>query len=136
MRQAHLVSCQKKSDGTYHSIAVIVRLFNMAICVKTQQKLKALTLLSTFIVLVKKDTHSEYRRKAYETTMLMSPIVFSPMTKAPTPNKNKTKTPPKLDYTTIADRLRTVRWSNNSNLTGVVKPVYERSTFPLTATAV
>ena len=47
------------------------------------------------------------------------------------------KTPPKnVDYTTIADRLRTVSWSNNSHPPGVVKPNYERSTFPLTATAV
>ena len=41
-----------------------------------------------------------------------------------------------FDYTAIADRLRTVSWSNSSYPTGVVKPVYERSTFPLTATAV
>ena len=41
-----------------------------------------------------------------------------------------------FDYTTVADRLRTVSWSNSSYPTGVVKPVYERSTFPLTATAV
>ena len=47
--------------------------------------------------------------------------------------KNATKN---FDYTTIADRLRTVSWSNSSYHTGVVKPVYERSTFPLTATAV
>ena len=40
-----------------------------------------------------------------------------------------------FDYTTIADRLRTVRSSNNSHPTGVVQLVYERSTFPLTATA-
>ena len=40
-----------------------------------------------------------------------------------------------FDYTTIADRLRTVSWSNSSYPTGVVKPVYERSTFPLTETA-
>ena len=65
------------------------------------------------------------------------------MTKAPTPTekskkqrdniKNATKN---LDYTTIADLLKTVSWSNSSHSTGVVKPVYERSTFPLTATAV
>ena len=65
------------------------------------------------------------------------------MTKAPTPTekskmqrdntKNATKN---FDYTTIADRLRTVSWSNSSHSTGVVKPVYEHSTFPLTATAV
>ena len=41
-----------------------------------------------------------------------------------------------FDYTTIAERLRTVSRSNSSHPTGVVKSVYERSTFPLTATAV
>ena len=70
-------------------------------------------------------------------------IWFSPVTKTPSPteqskkqmwqHKNATKN---FDYTTIADRLRTVSWSNSSHPTGVVKPVYERSTFPLTATAV
>ena len=65
------------------------------------------------------------------------------MTKAPTPTekskkqrdntKNATKS---FDYTTIADRLGTVSWSNNSHPTGVVKPVHERSTFSQTATAV
>ena len=71
-------------------------------------------------------------------------IWLSPVTKTPTSthrkiqkatwqHKNATKN---FDYTTIADRLRTVSWSNNSHPTGVVKPVYERSTFPLTATAV
>ena len=68
-------------------------------------------------------------------------IWLSPMTKAPTPTekskkqgnnikKNVTKN---FDYTTIAGRLRTVSWSNSSHLTGVDKPAYERSTFPLTA---
>ena len=33
-------------------------------------------------------------------------------------HKNATKN---FDYTTIADRLRTVSWSNNSDPTGVVK---------------
>ena len=46
--------------------------------------------------------------------------------------KNATKN---FDYTTIADRLRTVSLSNSSYPSGVVKLVYERSTFPLTATA-
>ena len=69
-------------------------------------------------------------------------IWLSPTIKAPTPTeksktqrdntKNATKN---FDYTTITDRLRTVSWSNNSHPTGVVKTVYERSTFPLTATA-
>ena len=65
------------------------------------------------------------------------------MTKAPTltekskkerdNTKNATNN---FDYTTISDRLRTASWRNNSHHTGAVKPVYERSTFPLTATAV
>ena len=52
------------------------------------------------------------------------------MTKTPTPTekskkqrdniKNATKN---FDYTTIADRLRTVSWSNSGHPTGVVKPV-------------
>ena len=41
-----------------------------------------------------------------------------------------------FDYTTIADRLRTVSRSNSSHPTGVVKPVYGYQTFPLTAKAV
>ena len=70
-------------------------------------------------------------------------IWFSPMTNAPTLTEKSKKqrdniksATKNVDYTTIADRLRTVRWSNSSYPTGVVKPVYERSTFPLTATAV
>ena len=41
--------------------------------------------------------------------------------------------PKHFDYTTIAHRLRTVSWSNNIHPTGVVKPMYGYSTFPLTA---
>ena len=41
-----------------------------------------------------------------------------------------------FDYTTIADRLRTVNWSNNGYQTGVGKTVYGYPTFPLTAKAV
>ena len=65
------------------------------------------------------------------------------MTKVPTPTekskkhrdniKNATKN---FDYTTIADRLKTVSWSNSSHPTGVVKPVHKRSSFPLATTAV
>ena len=64
------------------------------------------------------------------------------MTKTPIPTENsKTKGQHKnaikdLDYTTIADRLGTVSWSNSSHPTGVVKPVYRYLTFPLTAKAV
>ena len=65
------------------------------------------------------------------------------MTKALTPKENSKKqrdntknTTKNFDYTTIADRFRTVIWSNNSHPTVVVKPVYERTTFPLTAKVV
>ena len=52
------------------------------------------------------------------------------MIKTPTftenPKSNLTthkRPPPQSDYTTIADRRRTVSWSNNSHPTGVDKPV-------------
>ena len=71
-------------------------------------------------------------------------IWLRPMTKAPyTDRKIKKKTTWKhknatknFDYTTIADRLRTVSLGNDSHPTGVVKPVYGIPTFPLTAKAV
>ena len=65
------------------------------------------------------------------------------MTKAPTPtqkskkHRDNIKTPPK---NSITQRLRTDLGRSVGvtavNPTGVVKPGYERSTFPLTATAV
>ena len=65
------------------------------------------------------------------------------MTNAPTPTEKSKKqrdntkiTTKTFDNTTIVDRLRTVSWSNNCHPTDMVKPVYERSTFPLTATIV
>ena len=62
-----------------------------------------------------------------------NPYTYRTIQKATWQHKNATKN---FDYTTIADRLRTVSWSNRSHPTGVVKPVYERSIFQLTATAV
>ena len=50
--------------------------------------------------------------------------------------RDNTKTLSNTSITMITDRLRTISWSNNSHPTGVVEPVNERSTFPLTATAV
>ena len=41
-----------------------------------------------------------------------------------------------IDYTTIADQLRTVSWSNNIHTTGVVKPANGSPTFPVTQKAV
>ena len=62
-------------------------------------------------------------------------IWLSPMTKAPTQQKNPKSnvTTTNFDYTMIVDWLRTVSLNNNSYRTGVVKPINERSTFLLTA---
>ena len=62
-----------------------------------------------------------------------SPYTHRKIPKTTWQHKNATKI---FDYTAIADRLRTVSSSSSSRPIGVVKPVYERSTFPLTATAV
>ena len=61
-----------------------------------------------------------------------SPFTHRKIQKATWKHKNATKN---FDNTTIADQLRTVSLSNSSHPTGVIKPVYERTTFPLTATA-
>ena len=50
--------------------------------------------------------------------------------------RDNTKCHQNVDYTTIADQLRAVSWSNDSHPTDVVKPVYGIPTFPLTAKAV
>ena len=77
----------------------------------------------------------EVREKGRDLTQSCdkNPYTHRTIQKVTWQHKNATKN---FDYTTIADRLRTVSWSNSSHPTGVVKPVYERSTFPLTATAV
>ena len=50
-----------------------------------------------------------------------SPYIDRKFRKATRQHKNVTKN---VDYTTIAERLRTVSWGNDSHPTGVVKPVY------------
>ena len=62
-----------------------------------------------------------------------SPYTHRQIQKATWQQKNSTKN---FDYTTIADRLRTVSWSSDSHQTVVVKPAYGIPTFPLTAKAV
>ena len=59
-----------------------------------------------------------------------SPYTDRTIQKATWKHEDDTKN---FDYTTIADRLRTVSWGNDSHPTGVVKPVYGIPTFPLTA---
>ena len=62
-----------------------------------------------------------------------SPYTDRKIQKAMWQHKNATKN---FDYTTIADRLRTVSWGNGSHPTGVVKLVYGIPTFPITAKVV
>ena len=63
-------------------------------------------------------------------------IRLGPMTKAliPTEIKKKQLTTTRryqnVDYTTIAGRLGTVSWSNNSHPTGVVKPDLKGTNLP------
>ena len=59
------------------------------------------------------------------------PYTHRKMKKATRQHKNATK---KFDYTTIADRLRTFSWGNDSHPTGVVSPVNGILTLPLTTT--
>ena len=66
-------------------------------------------------------------------------IWLSSMTKATTPTeKSKSnvitqKRDKNFVYTTIAGRLMTISWRNDSHPTGVIKPVYGIPTFILTA---
>ena len=77
-----------------------------------------------------------YKRKKEE-------IGLSPMTKALTPTEkskkqrdNTKKCHQNIDYTPVADRLRTVNLSNDRYRTSVVKPVYGIQTLPITTKAV
>ena len=65
------------------------------------------------------------KRKLSDSALWQKPNHPQKIQKATWQHKNATKN---LDNTTIADRLRTVSWSNNSHPTGVVRPVYERWT--------
>ena len=62
-----------------------------------------------------------------------SPYTDRKIQKAMQQHKNATKN---FDYTTIADRLRTISWGDDSRPSCVVKPVYGIPTFPLTTKAV
>ena len=56
--------------------------------------------------------------------------------KNPKSNVTTQKLNQNIDYTTIADRLRTVNLGNDNHPTGMDKPVYGIPTFPLTTKAV
>ena len=75
-----------------------------------------------------------YEKKGRDLTQSYdkSPYTDRNIQKAMWQHKNATKN---FDYTTIADRLRTVSWVTIATKR-VVKPVYGIQTFPLTAKAV
>ena len=91
--------------------------------------------IRTVCAYISRSRHFLIREKGRDLTQSCdkNPYTHRTIQKATWQHKNATK---KFDYTTIADRLRTVSWSNSSHPTGMVKPVYERSTFPLTAKVV
>ena len=75
--------------------------------------------------------HMQYTRICSLYEEKKEEIWLSPMTKAPTPaelskgqNDNTNNATKKFDYTALADRLRTVSWSNYGHPTGVVNLVY------------
>ena len=66
----------------------------------------------------------EKKEEIWLIPMTKAPFIHRTIQKATWQHKNATKN---FYYTALADRLKTVSGSNNSHLTGVVKPVYERS---------
>ena len=90
--------------------------------------------MSQNICLCKSIFHFKRKGRDLTHSYEKSPYTHRKIQWATLQHKNATKN---FDYKTIADRLRTVSWSNKIHpKTDVIKPVYERSTFPLTATAV
>ena len=90
------------------------------------------------IALDKRYVHDAMKHTMRQKEKRTKSDLASPMTKAPKFNNQLTtqKHHQNFDYTTTADRLSTVGWSNNSHPTGMVKPVYGYPTLPLTTTAV
>ena len=78
------------------------------------------------------DKCDDFKRKGRDLTQSKdkSPYSYRKIKNATWPNKNTTKN---FDYTTIADQLRVLSWSNNSFPTGMVN---ERPTSPLTTKVV
>ena len=70
-----------------------------------------------------KETIPNGTKRRYRSTQSYdkSPYTHRQIQNATWQHKNATNN---LDYTTIADRLRTVSWGNDSHPTGLVKPVF------------
>ena len=75
----------------------------------------------------------ERKKKTSDSVIRQKPLHQQKNKKATGQHKKATD---HFDYTTIADRLRTASWSNDTHPTGVVKPVYGIQTFPVTAKVV
>ena len=72
--------------------------------------------------------YCEKERKRYDSVLWQKPLQQQKIPKSKLTTQTRHQN---LDYTTIAGRLRTVSWSNDSHPTSVVKPVYGIRTFPL-----
>ena len=77
--------------------------------------------------------HIYEKRKSSDSILWQKPLRPLKNKKINVTTQNATKN---FDFTTIVDRLRTASWSNDSQPTGVVKPVYGNPTFPFTTKAV
>ena len=80
--------------------------------------------------------NSSYREKKKKNLIQFydkGPYIHRKIQKTKWQHKNA---PKNFDHTTIADRLRTVSWSNDGYPTDAVKPVNGIITFQLTAKAV
>ena len=73
------------------------------------------------------------KRKRSDSVLWQKPLHRQKTPKSNLTTQNATKN---VDYRTIADRLRTVNWGNDSHPTGVVKPVNGIPTLPFTTTVV
>ena len=129
----------KKSKICYFG----VKLYNL--CAKNRDEWKniwyihirwytGITFCTLVVHILYKDIsyHAKWKRKRSNSVQWQKPIhrQKSPKSNVTTTRKNATKN---LDYRTIADRLRTFSWGNDSHPTGGVYPVYGIPTFPLIA---
>ena len=120
---------------TSNALCNVTASWNLIICLFLYLSMCKVLFLIELYIRWNSSLYNMYREEKKEEIWL-NPMTKNPYThrkikKATRQHNNAIKN---FDYTTNADRLRTVRGSNNSHPTGVVKPVYERSTFPLTAT--
>ena len=122
-----LIICQKEEQKCTHSELDIYKRDNQTYLLSSRRDIDDFHL---------KNCDSNVKEKGRDLTQSYDKKTpLHPQT-IPKGNLTTQKRHQKFDYTLIADRLRTVSWSNNSHPTGVAKPIYGIPTFPLTTKAV